>query len=79
MNMYDAITGTIIQITGIIPCLAVEYNVIAHHRKQVNNDIDSHVYIVQDGYGYTYRVNFRVILDDIGKITRFIPIFARVV
>ena len=79
MNMYDAITGTIIQITGIIPCLAVEYSIIAHHRKQVNNGIDSHVYIVRDGYGSTFRVVFRVILDNNGKITRFIPIFARVV
>ena len=78
MKMRDAITGTIMQITGIIPCLAVDYSVIAHYRKQVSNNIDSHVYIVRDGYGDTFRVVFRVIIDDNGKITRFIPVFAGV-
>ena len=78
MKMYDAITGTIMIKTGIIPCLAVDYTVIRHYRKQVSNNIDRHVYIVQDGYGDTFRVEFRVILDDKGKITRFIPVFAGV-
>ena len=78
MKMYDAITGTIMCITGIIPCREVDYTVIAHYRKQVSNNIDSHVYIVQDGYGDTFRVVFRVILDDKGRITRFIPVFAGV-
>ena len=79
MTMYDAITGTIMQITGIIPCRAAGYTVKVHHRRQVNNNTDSHLFVVQDGYGDTYRIVFRVIIDDNGEITRFKPLFATVV
>lgn len=79
MTLYDAITGTIMQKTGIIPCRVVDYIVLVHHRSQINNNTDSHLYLVVDGYGDTYRVVFRAILDDNGKITRFVPLFGKAV
>lgn len=79
MKMYDAITGTIMQRTGIIPCLAVGYKIINYRRIFVDKQTDKYVFFVLDGYLTQYKVVFKVFINANGVIFGFEPIYAGVV
>lgn len=78
MTMYDAITGTIMQRTGIIPCLSTGYRTIKYRRIFVDKQTDKYVFFVLDGYKTMYRVVFKVFINTNGVIFGFEPIYAEV-
>lgn len=78
MTMYNAITGTIMQRTGIIPCLATGYKVIDYRRIFVDKKTDKYVFFVLDGYRTMFKVVFNAFINTNGVIFGFEPIYAEV-
>lgn len=79
MKMYDAITGTIMQKTGIIPCLATGYTTIKYRRIYVDQKTDKYVFFVLDGYQTLFKTVFNVFINTNGEIFGYEPIYAEVV
>ena len=71
MTINDAIFGTIIQKTGIIPCLARPVVIIDWNREFLSRVTDKYTCIVVDGYRDKYTVVFHVRRNDYGEITSF--------
>lgn len=78
MTMYDAITGTIMQRTGIIPCLATGYKIIDYRRILIDNKTDKYVFFVLDGYRTMFKVVFKAFINTNGVIFGYEPIYAEV-
>lgn len=76
MTIYDAIKGTIMQKTGIIPNLAIRPRIIYHTRERIDKYADKCIYIVKDGYGDVYKMVFNLYLNAEYEIVAFKAIYA---
>lgn len=76
MTIYDAIAGTIMQKTGIIPNTAIRPRIIYHTRDRVDKYTDKCIYIVKDGYGDIYKLVFNLHLNAEYEIVAFKAIYA---
>lgn len=78
MTMYNAITGTIMQRTGIIPCRATGYKIIDYRRIFIDDKTNKYVFFVLDGYRIMFKVVFKVFINTNGVIFGYEPIYAEV-
>ena len=76
MSIFDAITGTIMQKTGIIPCLACSYQIVMFRRYYVDKYVDKCVYMVIDGYRRHYKTVFLLHRNELNEIVGFRAIYA---
>lgn len=76
MTIYDAIGGTIMQKTGIIPNSAIRPRIIYYTRDRVDKYTDKCIYIVKDGYGDIYKLVFNLYLNAEYEIVSFKAIYA---
>ena len=78
MKISDAITGTIMQKTGIIPCLVCSYQIVMFRWYYVDRYTDKCVYMVIDGYRRYYKVVFFLHRNALNEIIGFKAIYAEV-
>lgn len=79
MTINDAIIGTIIHTTGIIPCLACPFVVLEWNREFISRITDRYTYKVVDGYRDIYTVEFHVQRNIYGEITSYRPLEGKMI
>lgn len=76
MTIYDAISGTILQRTGIIVNTAIRLRIISYTRDRIDKYTDKCIYFVKDGYGDIYKAVFNLHLNAEYEIVAYKAIYA---